>query len=534
MGNLLVRLFGGLFFVALLLTSAHAEQIPATVVQGDYKPGSCISISGAYMGPVNVSSPAECQSWATSTYASIHNGSGLVAGTCSGWTPFASSSPNDSLNFDSTFYGLTTYNTCAVFTAIRFISGCASGSTFNSTTRICEKLACPDSSWTRDGETCTRSDCPSGTDRDASGQCVKDCTGKQGQATANNEYMFGMDKSKWQVGGCKVACDTALYGVSMDYSGTSADPQNPYISGEFILASRCKYTGASGSSAGDNGIAQSNPNPDNFRPPNKPDDCLAKGMGYIQGSNGITCVASSDAPEGQKPPKIEEKKPPKESGPPGPDGQPDPNAPGYKKEESESTTGPGGTTTKKTETVTVPPDGSGNVACPDGFTRVGTTNQCQKVTVTTEDTKSFCQQNPTAVACTGESDSKFSGNCDTGFACTGDQATCASAKATWELKCSMEKGDATSNFGKGLIDGNDPEGSSLPNSPGAVNPLNLSELPYQDTGGGSCPGDLVFSVFGRVMVVPMGGVCNFGHLLGLIGVALSLLASAFIIYGGIK
>jgi len=219
----------------------------------------------------------------------------------------------------------------------------------------------------------------------------------------------------------------------------------------------------------------------------------------------------------------------KESGAPGTDGKPDPNASDYQKEEKSSSTNGGNTTTETKTTKNGTTDGEGNFQCPAGFTRIGTTNQCQKVTTTTESNKSFCAENPTAAICKG---STFSGSCAGGFVCTGDEATCASARATWELKCSMEKGDATSDAGKGLVDGNDPLSGTLPNQVNAGS-FNLSGLTYTDTAG-SCPSDWQFNIMGQTSTVSTAGLCQAGHWLGLIGVALSLLAAAFIIIGGVK
>jgi hypothetical protein len=292
----------------------------------------------------------------------------------------------------------------------------------------------------------------------------------------------------------------------------------------------CTFTGASASP--DNPEASAQPPDPEKLPPETPDDCLSTGQGYIQGSSGVTCVSSESAPAGQKPNSVEQAKAPKESGTPGADGKPDPNAADYTKEEQKHSTIGGQTTTTTTTTKNGTTDGNGNVQCPDGYTRVGTTSQCQRVQTTTQGSKSFCEENPKAAACIGESPSKFGGSCAGGFVCTGDEATCAAAKASYELKCSFEQGDGTSDAGKGLIDGNDPaQGAIDAQKNGGT--FNLSSLNYADTGG-SCPSDWHFTIQGRTTTVSTAVVCDVGGWLGNIGVALSLLMASFIIIGGVK
>lgn len=408
---------------------------------------------------------------------------------------------------------------------------CPAGYVFDNATQQCKNnvvvYSCPSTGgWTLSGNQCTRPDCPPGVTRepdgscgcqsgyfkDAGGVCRKDCTGKLGQPAPNGTYSTATDGFTGALNGCQVDCKTT-YGMLLTDSSA------------FALRQDCSYNGKPAADGDEEMTAEPNPDP---REPKSPKDCMGAGMGYITGSNGTTCVPSEDAPEGQKPTSVKQKDS-KESGAPGTDGKPDPNASDYQKEEKSSSTNGGNTTTETKTTKNGTTDGEGNFQCPAGFTRIGTTNQCQKVTTTTESNKSFCAENPTAAICKG---STFSGSCAGGFVCTGDEATCASARATWELKCSMEKGDATSDAGKGLVDGNDPLSGTLPNQVNAGS-FNLSGLTYTDTAG-SCPSDWQFNIMGQTSTVSTAGLCQAGHWLGLIGVALSLLAAAFIIIGGVK
>ena len=179
-------------------------------------------------------------------------------------------------------------------------------------------------------------------------------------------------------------------------------------------------------------------------PPEKPEDCLNKGQGYIQGSSSITCVPAEDAPAGQKPTKVETEDS-KTEGTPGEDGKPDPGADDYKKTDITTSTENGKTTTKTKETVNGKTGENGGVECPAGFTLNVDGSTCSKSTSKTEGQTDFCKENPENAACTGDKEAKestFGGTCEAGFSCTGDAATCAIAKASHETRC-MYSPDST-------------------------------------------------------------------------------------------
>lgn len=241
--------------------------------------------------------------------------------------------------------------------------------------------ACPDSSWTLTGTLCTRPQCPVNYDRNAAGQCVRDCTSKQGQPTENGSYQFSGAVSTWSVSGCRVRCPVRTLaagggrGDECVYTGASADPDDPPAEPD------------------------DRPDPDLDPPPEEPDDCLRRGQGYISGSNGISCVAPSDAPPGNRP--VTENDKTDESGSPGPDGKPDPNSPDYKRNDSTAKNNGDGTITENgTETRKGTPDGDG-YTCPDGYTKIGN-GMCQKQWSKTQDENTFCQQNPKSPLCTGK------------------------------------------------------------------------------------------------------------------------------------
>lgn len=244
---------------------------------------------------------------------------------------------------------------------------------------------CPaNQNWTLSGQTCTRPDCQLGYDRNSSGVCVKDCTGKAGQPTPSPSYQFPNGGFP-SVGGCMVRCATNRQAGG----GTSLVPLT-------LVGDSCTYTGTSAEGDMNTEGVGFKPEP---KAPKTPADCIGSGMGYIQGSTGTTCVASSDAPAGQKPETSH--KGGEESGKTGPDGKPDPNAPDYNKKEKDTQNKDGKTTETTEETTKGTPDGSGGTTCPEGFTLVPGTTNCTKSTTTTKDTSDYCAENPKSPVCKG-------------------------------------------------------------------------------------------------------------------------------------
>lgn len=263
---------------------------------------------------------------------------------------------------------------------------CSAGDVLDNVSGLCTKaLGCPSGqSWTLSGSSCTRPDCQLGYDRNASGVCVKDCTGKAGQPTPSPSYQFPNGGFP-SVGGCMVRCATNR----QSGGGTSLVPLT-------LVGDSCTYTGTSAEGDMSTEGVGFKPEP---KAPKTPADCIGSGMGYIQGSTGTTCVASSDAPAGQKPETSH--KGGEESGKTGPDGKPDPNAPDYNKKEKDTQNKDGKTTETTEETTKGVPDGSGGTTCPAGFTLVPGTTNCTKSTTTTKDTSDYCAENPKSPVCKG-------------------------------------------------------------------------------------------------------------------------------------
>lgn len=394
------------------------------------------------------------------------------------------------------------------------VSYCPQGGTLSGTT--CTKT-CPSGETLQSDGTCL-APCPSGEFRDPTqgNICVKDCTAKQGQPAPNGYYSTSTESWTGSVSGCQVRCSklTALV-IS---ASTSAIMQN------------CTYTGKGAQQGDPNLEAEAAPDPNK---PKSPKDCAGAGMGYIIGSNGTaTCVPASDAPEGNKP--TIKSNTGKESGTDtNGDGKPDTNSPDYKKQETETTKNGDTVTSKTKETVNGAVDGNGNVTCPAGYTK-NADNTCSKTTATTQNASSFCQENPNSDQCKGAEKSTFGGGCDSGFTCTGDAATCASARAAHELKCSFQP-DSTS----GLHDAENP-GGTAGQSVKAAEALNAdgskdfniaTEFSAKNQQwvnfSSGCPvGVQQFSILGKTLEIDASIVCDIGlfirlmvHIVAYLGLA---------------
>lgn len=390
------------------------------------------------------------------------------------------------------------------------VLSCPNGGTLSGTT--CSKTCSGSETLQPDG-TCV-APCPAGYDRNAQGQCVKDCTAKAGQPTTNGTYSFGGAASTWSVSECKVYCPQRVISA---FGGTGYG---------------CKYTGASADPDAESGKPEP-PDPEKL-PPEKPEDCLNRGSGYVTSSTGkITCVPSSEAPEGQKPSKKESDSV-KESGPKNADGTIDKTSPDYKKEETSTSQGSDGTTTtNKKETIAGTSDGNGNVTCPSGYTK-NPDNTCSKTTTTQQSNLGFCEQNPNSPLCKEAKESRFGGGCDSGFTCDGDAATCASARAAHELKCSFQPDSTT-----GLHDSENPGGTAGQTAKAAealnadgnkdfniATEFSAKNQQWVNFSSGCPVGVQQFSILGKTLEIDASIVCDIGlfirlmvHIVAYLGLA---------------
>lgn len=503
MGNLYRWCLVGLL-AAFFLGKAVAETKPATVIPaGTSSARPKVYVQWNTQAPTFQTVQEVCDSYRSS---------GLNKGNCvdtiGTWSSYGAAG-------DCKYQPTNTTSCISVGTPQGVYGSCPVGSTISGANCVTsqEQVIC-EAGWTVQGTSCFRPDCAAGYDRNSQGRCVKDCTSKAGQPTTNGNYSFTGAVSTWSVSECKVSCAQR---VLTAYGGSGYE---------------CKYTGASATPEDTSGEALP-PDPEKL-PPEKPEDCLNRGSGYVTSSTGkITCVPSSEAPEGQKPNKKEADNV-KESGTKNPDGTIDKTSPDYKKEETSTSQGSDGTTTtNKTETVAGTNDGNGNVTCPTGYTK-NPDNTCSKTTTTQQTNSGFCEQNPNSPLCKEAKESRFGGGCDSGFVCEGDAATCASARASHELKCSFQPDSTT-----GLHDAENPGGTG-PQVAKAAEALNAdgtkdfniaSEFSSKNQQwvnfSSGCPvGVQQFSILGKTLEVDASIVCDIGlfirlmvHIVAYLGLA---------------
>lgn len=495
MGNLYRWCIAGLL-AFVFVTTARAETIPATsgpqtfVVRNDAPSGQTTSVQSSYQ--------AACDAGLV-LWQMKYPSSGFFLKSCQVSNPTAGVDQN---------YG-----------SARYGYGTSGGEYYGTIIVKSVGFSCPSGqNWTLNGESCTRPDCQSGEFRDPTqgNICVKDCSAKQGQAAPNGYYSTSTESWTGSVSGCQVRCSklTALV-IS---ASTSAIMQN------------CTYTGKGAQQGDPNLEPEAAPDPNK---PKSPKDCAGAGMGYIIGSNGTaTCVPASDAPEGNKP--TIKTNTGKESGTDSNgDGKPDTNSPDYKKQETETTKNGDTVTSKTKETVNGAVDGNGNVTCPAGYTK-NADNTCSKTTATTQNASSFCQENPNSDQCKGAEKSTFGGGCDSGFTCTGDAATCASARASYELKCSFQPDSTT-----GLHDSENPGGTAGQSAKAAealnadgnkdfniATEFSAKNQQWVNFSSGCPVGVQQFSILGKTLEIDASIVCDIGlfirlmvHIVAYLGLA---------------
>jgi len=144
--------------------------------------------------------------------------------------------------------------------------------------------SCPaGQNWTLSGTSCTRPDCTSAQSRNPStGICEITCPAAGSNAMIGGAQAWGISGSSAtctagiSYGGCKITCTA---GVSA--SGKAS-------------CTGCTFTG------GQSSVSDAAADPttgEEIKAPTKPEECLAKGMGYVTSSSGTTCVAQDQAVE---------------------------------------------------------------------------------------------------------------------------------------------------------------------------------------------------------------------------------------------
>ncbi len=392
---------------------------------------------------------------------------------------------------------------------------------------------CPDDTWILNGSTCTKADsCQSG-QTIVNGSCKCDSgasIGKDGQCCSQGDGEVG------RFNYCSVASPNATSCNTQDSNGCalrcpSVTFQKP-PSGDTIqiyprmaLGSNCRHTGSLGAPDdpfGNLNDSELNEIQEAVKDPTKakkPTDCLAAGLGYVQSSSGsTTCVKAGDGGDLVKT---------------GTSGTQKEGAGGTESGdvETKSTNGPNGSGIEERKEVISNADGTKSIITTKSTKGEDGTVYTEKVTETFDENGNktggnteksnnpadeFCQKNPSSPLCKKES-SEFSGSCESGFSCSGDAATCATARGSWELRCTFSGGSG------GLIDEF--------NSGGTPGDLTNAELALNKTGSGdfniaeafqannqqwltfsaSCPvADQTFNVAGAQIEIKAAQICDVG------------------------
>lgn len=513
MGNLFARLFGGFLAAFFVTFGANAEERTNPTYIPVY------SVNGGN-GTKHLSKEAACTDHCT---VAGRSGCNFIPQNTCNW--------RNAMGWYNSPISQSNRATCDAGWSLHLVSG------------WCVRPSCAPDEVRNPAGVCEKN-CEVGWEKDAEGVCRKDCTNRQGRGLLDDIYDTD-ENGEGQYDDCKVKCEKVTEYMSVSLGGDEH---------EFHSAMRCKYTGAS---ADDNDKDMgSTGRKSAAKTPNKPNDCLAEGQGYIQSSTGaITCVGAKTAPAAQKP-KASKETTTHTTTKTNPD---DPTqkttqtttVTDYMNSEGEysgtkkttvttepdgtrttttttSTKNGDGTTTEKTETTTEKDaDGDGQ---PDDTDGDGEPDRQREEEEKSGDDKTFCFENPDTLICQKiseeEKKSSFDGGCDSGFYCSGDAATCAIAKAANDLKCQGQRRDSLNDLGESVINGAD--GHAVENIP--VTAINLANISSGGGGGGSCPA--LPAILGHQ--IDNSDLCTILSGLGNAGVALSLLMAGFIVVGGIR
>lgn len=122
----------------------------------------------------------------------------------------------------------------------------------------------------------------------------------------------------------------------------------------------------------------------------------------------------------------------------------------------------------------------------------------------------FCEKHPGSSIC---QNSGVSGNCEN-FVCNGDAIQCAILRESHDANCKAAADEAAANgsgigkLGKGVLEGNDPDGDKLPR-PGNGTNISMPSLDQSGwLGGGECFADKTVYIQGREITIPFSKACG--------------------------
>lgn len=213
------------------------------------------------------------------------------------------------------------------------------------------------------------------------------------------------------------------------------------------------------------------------------------------------------------------------------------SAPSKTNNTTTSTSTTGGSTNTTTTNTTTTNNNNGTVTTTT--TTNVTNNNGTPITTTdtkTEDTKSFCDKNPSSQVCKEAKEGKFIGGCSAGFSCEGDAVQCAIAKEQHRRNCELfEKETDLSTLGKNLANGNDPLASQNPTNGSNILNFNVNgQLDQSNPFSESGLSDYNVAFRGQTIVLPFSNYNEALELMGKIIVFTSLIIGARILYGGVQ
>lgn len=391
-------------------------------------------------------------------------------------------------------------------------ASCASGSTYNSATGLCElPHSCPsNSTWDSVGQTCR---CDTGYMLFQNACRVNNCP-----ATGEKNDLFGdvaTTTAKTVNPPQNICIDGCCYKVKDTCMGAGKIGESRTWSCNVGVGNGQFSDGTSTAGMPDSTQEQTSNNPNE---PKTPYDCYTSGKVYGEVNGMGTCVT----PAG------------------------DTNVVQSSNKTQTTTTANGDGTSTSTSTTTnetKSTDGSGNITTLSSTSESKTTTNASGVSSTTtassvasksETKESYCKENPNDSVC---KNSAFSGSCSGAFKCEGDAIQCAVAKEQHEKNCALFD-DVTplSQLGNSLANGDDLLGSNNPFNESNKLKIDFSgsdgQLDKSRLWGGQCISDQTFTVYGQSITLDTSKLCDVIGLFGNLLVAISMISGMMIIGKG--
>lgn len=151
-----------------------------------------------------------------------------AASACGGYVNKLNSNPADTCN--DSMAGATSTVCSFIQHTLLLDQTCSNTSNVVSSQTILNSFGCPDSSWSFDGSTCFRADCPAGTVRLSDGTCGRDCNALTGTA-----YSGYIPSTANPASVCQDGCSASVQNASNQAS----------VDGQQVIAGTFTYSGGS-------------------------------------------------------------------------------------------------------------------------------------------------------------------------------------------------------------------------------------------------------------------------------------------------